>query len=137
MSIESPEQRWRVVVPQDALVVETAGEAGERAAVVLRGLPPSTRVALIGGRGVARIAHRYGITVEREFVVMPSLRRPVAITQVAPESLRWFVRSILTVPPGRSRFHAIIWGAVKVIRWRPRVLVGAPVGDRIVIGVRE
>ncbi len=138
MSTESPQERWRLVVPHDAMVVMMTDDNPKRVATRINALPPTSRVALVGGRRHAiRVARRSRLKVEREYVVIPSLQRPVAIAQKAPESLRWFARSILTVPPGRSRFHGIVWGVIKVIRWRPGLLARAPVGDRILIGVRQ
>jgi hypothetical protein len=113
------------------------GKSAKQAAADIASLPPNTRVAVAGNRKAMRLAHRNHIEVQKVFVVLPSLELPVAVTQVAHESLDWLARSFLTVPPGKARLHGAISLTLRVIRWRPRLLVRARVGDRIVIGVRQ
>ncbi|HKD98624.1 MAG TPA: hypothetical protein VKB69_13675 [Micromonosporaceae bacterium] len=131
-----PEERWRLLVPPGAVVVRAERRRYALAAWALRELPPGVRVAIVGGVRCGRLARRNGVTLERSYVVLPSLSHPVAVAMVAREPLRWFARSVLTVPPGTARLHGLKWLAVKVMRWRPGLLVHAPAGDRIVIGVR-
>lgn len=131
-----PEERWRLMLPPGTIVVAAQGSGQRTAGKVLEALAPGVRVAVVGGRRCARLARRHGVKAERSYVVLPSLDRPVAVALVADETLGWFTRSVLTVPPGTARLHAAKWAVIKLLRWRPRLVVRAPVGDRIVIGVR-
>jgi hypothetical protein len=130
------DERWRILVPPNTVVIKVPANDPAAAAAQLGALRRSTRVAIVGGRTVRKFARRHGVSVEKEYIALPSLQQPVALTLVAPESLRWFTRSVLTVPSGTARFHGLMWMAIRVMRWRPRLLSRAPVGDRIVIGVR-
>lgn len=130
------DQRWRALLPQDTVVIDTARHGAAKVADVLTALPAPCRVALIGTREVRRHARRNGVSIEKEYIALPSIEQPVAITLVAPESLAWFARSVLTVPPGTVRLHALKWLAIRLIRRWPALIVHAPLGDRILIGVR-
>jgi hypothetical protein len=136
-SISSTDRRWHLVVPIDAVVVIAGGDQAKTAATRIAALPPSTRVAIVGPRKVMKLAHRNHVKVEKTFVVLPSLDVPVVVAQVARESLDYLARSFMTVPPGQARFHGPVSFVLRVIRWRPRLLLRAHVGDRIVIGVRQ
>jgi hypothetical protein len=135
--LHSMDQRWRLVVPNDAVVVMARGESAKRTAAQIAALAPNTRVAVVGTRKAIRLARRNHVTIEKAFVVLPSLDVPVAIVQLARESLDWLAHSFLTVPPGQARLHGPISFALRVIRWRPNLLTHARIGDRIVIGVRR
>jgi hypothetical protein len=130
------EERWRLLLPSGTVVVTAQPTGYAAAAAVLDALPPGMRVAVVGDRRCLRLARRHGVTAERSYVVLPSLSRPVAVAMVADQPLRWFTRSVLTVPPGTVRLHGLKWAVVKLLRWRPGLMVRVPVGDRIVIGVR-
>lgn len=134
-TFQAIDQRWRLLVPGGAVVVRV----NQRAAAVaeLRSLPATTRVALVGGRGLRRVARRAHVRIDAEYVVLRSLETPIAITQVAHEPLRWTTSTMLTVPSGISRGHALIWQAVRLVRAVPRLLAWAPAGDRIVVGARS
>jgi len=130
------EERWRLLLPPGTIVVAAQASRHHAAGKALDALVPGVRVAVVGDRKCVRLARRHGVKAERSYVVLPSLARPVAVALVADEPLRWFTRSVLTVPPGTARLHGVKWAAVRLLRWRPRLVVRAPVGDRIVIGVR-
>lgn len=134
-SIQDFGQRWRLLLPPDTVVVLNEGRAA--AVRAMRELPPATRVALAGGRRLRRLARRAGVVPETEYVALPSLATPIAITQVSDQALRWTARSVLTVPSGVRRGHAAFWLAVRLVQVFPRLLVAAPAGDRIVVGVRR
>lgn len=134
-SFHAIDQRWRLLIPADAVVV-TVGQRGT-ALAQLRALRSPTRVAIVGGRRLRRLARRAGVRVEVEYVVLPSLAAPVAITQIAREPLRWTTGTVLTVPSGVTRWHAPIWFAVRLVRAFPRLLARSPAGDRIVLGARS
>jgi hypothetical protein len=135
-SSTSHEERWRLLIPPNTVVIKAPVENMEAAANQLRALRASTQVAIVGGRKVGKLARRHGVTISKEYIAVPSLEQPVAITLVAAESLRWFARSVLTVPSGTTRLHGLKWAAIRVMRRRPQLLTRVPVGDRIVIGVR-
>jgi hypothetical protein len=127
-----PDQRWHLLVPKTAVIVDLSEPA--EAKDLLAGVPSGTRVAVVGGPGSRRFAHRHGVTVEHVYLVVPSLSEPVVVTDTTGNALAWFTCNVLTVPSGRTRFHALLWAAVRVARRWPRLLVHAPVGERIVIG---
>lgn len=130
-----PDQRWRLLAAPDAVVVW--GTAGSAAVAELRALPPATPVALVGGRRTRRLARRGRVRVDGEYLALPSLATPVAITQVTEASLQWTAGTVLTVPSGVTRPHALVWLAVRLVRAVPRLLSWAPAGDRIVVGIRS
>src|SRR4051812_12974787 len=129
------DQRWRLLVPAGSAIVATADR---RAAVAeARALPSGTPVALVGGRRLRWLAWRARLRVRVVYVALPSLSTPVAITTIAPHSLRWTARTVLTVPSGVTRLHAPLWLAVRLVRELPRLLAWVPAGDRIVVGTRS
>jgi hypothetical protein len=130
-----PNQRWRLLVPEGAVVVRT----GPRRIAInnIRALPAGTIVALAGRRGLRGIARRTGLRVAAEYVALPSLATPVAITQVSRQPLCWTSRAILTVPSGVTRLHAPLWAAVRVVRAMPSLLPWIPAGERLMIGTRS
>jgi len=130
-----PDQRWRLLLPAGLVVVSVRNRSGARAQV--RALPPGTTVAFLGGRRLRWLAWRSRVRVQATYVALPSLATPVAITKIAPESLRWTARTVLTVPSGMTRPHAMAWTAVCLVRAVPRLLAWMPAGDRIVVGVRR
>lgn|GEM_PF-1185286 len=129
------DQRWRLLVPQDTVVV--SGTRRQEAIAELRSLPPATSVAIVGGRRLGRLARRAGIAVRAQYIALPSLATPVAITQVVPESLRWTARTVLTVPSGVTRRHLPLWLGVRLMRALPRLLSAAPQGERLLVGTRS
>jgi hypothetical protein len=130
------ERRWRLLLPPGTTVVEVRRSRLRAAGKALDALAPGDRVAVVGDRRCVRLARRHRVAADRSYVVLPSLACPVAVALVADEPLRWFTGSVLTVPPGTATLHGVRWMAVKLLRRRPRLIVRAPVGDRIVIGVR-
>jgi len=128
------DNRWRLLAPPGSVIVRMC----HRPTVVaqLRALPPGTPVVFVGGRRLGRSARRARVRVSAVYLALPSLATPVAITRVAPESLRWTARSILAVPPGTANLHAALWLAVMLFRAMPRLLAWVPTSDRILIGTR-
>jgi len=129
------DQRWRLLVPADAVVVD----AGPPRAAVrqVRALPAQASVVLTGGRRLRWLARRARVRVTAEYVALPSLATPVAIARCQPSALRFTARTVLTVPSGVTRRHLPIWLAVRLIRAVPRLLRRAPAGDRLILGVRR
>jgi len=137
VTTRAPQDRWRVLLPADTVVVDVRWGVDAIADNTFDSLTRGDRVAIVGGRRGRRLARRHRLRVESMYVALPSLQRPVAVAEVAAESLRWFARSVLTVPPGEFRLHGPKWAVVKLLRRRPALLARLPIGDRIVIGVRR
>jgi hypothetical protein len=129
------DQRWRLLVPPETLILKV-GKRGITAAQV-RALPAHTPVALVGGRRLRGLARRSRMSVRAEYLALPSLATPVAITQITREPLRWTTRTVLTVPSGIRWLHAPAWAAIRLVRAMPRLLTWAPAGDRILVGTRS
>jgi hypothetical protein len=123
--------RWRLLLPPGAVVVSVRHR--RHALDELRSLPPGTPVALVGRR-LRPLARRAGVRAVAEYVALPSLADPVALSRVAGPSLRWTARAVLTVPSGVTGWHAPIWAAVRVARVLPVLLRLAPTGDRLLVG---
>lgn len=124
----APGQRWRLLAPDDAVVVHlTRGSLGVRRAVArLRGLPTGAPVVLLdchpaGRLRARRIAATGVITVDRQYIALPSLRRPIVVTEDTPAALSWALRSLVTPPPGITWAHALADVAVRLLRRLPAV----------------
>ncbi|GAA2593079.1 hypothetical protein GCM10010399_24620 [Dactylosporangium fulvum] len=131
---ESPDERWRLLVPAGAVMIRV--DRRRDAVRQVRALPAGTGVALVGGRRLRTLAWRAGLRIHAEYVAMPSLVTPVAITQVTLGSLRWTAHTVLTVPSGVIRLHAPLWTAMRLVQRYPRLLARVPAGDRLVVGTR-
>src|SRR5262249_4281223 len=123
-------------LPPGTAMVDVRWGVDETTLGELGALTPGDRVAIVGGRRGRRLARGHRVRVETVYVALPSLMRPVAIAEAAPDPLRWFANAVLTVPPGETRLHGLKWAAVKLLRRRPGLITRLPVGERIVIGVR-
>jgi hypothetical protein len=86
------------------------------------------------GLRTRRAARAGGLAIERELLVLPGLRHPLYLIEDAPESVRWFARQVLVVPP-RVPLQTVAYAAAAVLRaswrlWRVaapgRLLVGRP-----------
>ena len=135
----APDQRWRLLAPDGAAVVEVRRRAGEPV-TRLRALPGGAPAVLLapghgGRRRLRRVARRAGLAVHAEYVALPSLATPVALTQVRTGPLRWTARTVLTVPSGVTRLHRPAWAAIRLVRAVPRLL-GLPAGGRVLVGRR-
>ena len=129
------DQRWRLLLPAGAVVM-TVGRR-RTAFRQVRDLPSGTTVALVGGRRLRGLARLSGLRIRAEYVALPSLAMPVAISKVGREPLRWTARTVLTVPSGVTRLHAPMWFVVRLVRALPAVLPRMPAGDRVLIGTRS
>jgi hypothetical protein len=136
----SPGQRWRLLAPEGAVAVEVSpGPRGIRRTVAeLRALPGGTPVVLLdyrpGGRLRARrLAAAGAIVIDRQYVALPSLRRPIVVAEDSRDPLRWACRTVIAPPPGSARAHALVDAAVRLLRRRPEVAGWAGPG-RVVVG---
>lgn len=136
----TPGRRWRLLAPEGAVAVEVSpGPRGIRRAVAeLRALPGGTPVVLLdyrpGGRLRARrVAAAGAIVIDRQYVALPSLRRPIVVAEDSGDTLRWACRTLVAPPPGITRAHALVDAAVRLLRLRPEVAGWAGSG-RVVVG---
>ena len=124
-------QRWRLLVPAGALVVDAGTIDADRSAA---DLPSGATVVLVGARRQVRAHVRAaGLTVDTEYLALPSLAATVVLTPAA--ALGWTSRAVLTVPPGVTRLHrpySLAIGAVRVVPRLLRLLAR----DRVVVGRR-
>jgi len=130
-----PAERFRLLTAPDAVVVRAA--ASHAAVAQLRALAPTTPVAVVGGRRARRVARRGRVRITAEYLALPSLATSVSISEITQASLRWTARTVLTVPSGVTRTHALFWLAVRLAQGVPRLLALAPAGERVVVGVRS
>jgi hypothetical protein len=135
-------QRWRLLAPRDAVVITLAPGplAARRTAARMRALAPGTPVVVLdhrpGGRPRARrLAGTGVITVEREYVALPSLRKAIVLAEDTEDTLRWAFRSLVTPPPGITWAHAPVDAAVRFLRRHPFV-AGWLIAGRVVVGRR-
>jgi hypothetical protein len=135
-------ERWRLLAPADAVVVQAArGPLATRRVITrLRTLPPGTPVVLLdhrrGGRLRARrIAATGVLEVDRQYVALPSLREAIVIAEDTTQALSWACRSLVAPPPGITWAHALVDAAVRLLRRRPG-LAGTLAAGRVVVGRR-
>lgn len=108
----------------------------------LRALPRGAEIVLCDvapashGRG-RRLASASGVAIEREYVAIPSLRRPLFILQDGPASARYFWTHVATVPPDVTRHAGLMSAIVRLTAllapWR---LIGRVIPARVTIGRR-
>lgn len=123
---------WRYVMGVDTVVVDV----GERWR--LDTVPIGGAVALldarVGSRGrCRRAARRAGVALDREYVVVPTLGRPLFLAQDEARSLRWLIATQLAAPPGWPSFAGL---ALPIVRLVPTRWIGLLVPGRVVVGRR-
>ncbi|HEY1320214.1 MAG TPA: hypothetical protein VGF32_08195 [Streptosporangiaceae bacterium] len=124
----APGQRWRLLAPHDAVVVRlTPGPLGVRRATArLRGLHQGAPVVLLDSRPGARLRTRRVaatgvITVDRQYLALPSLRSAIVVAEDTPDALSWALRSLVTPPPGVTWAHSLADLVVRLLRRLPAV----------------
>jgi hypothetical protein len=133
-------QRWRLLAPVDAVIIEVAGRLGaRRAAARLRALDPGTPVVLLdyrpGGRLRARRVAAGLMIMDHQYVALPSLRRAIVLAEDSTAALRWAFASLVAPPPGVTRAHAAVDRAVRFLRRHPAV-AGWLAAGRVTVGRR-
>jgi len=84
-----------------------------------------------------RKAARLGLEISKEYVVLPSWRRPSFVVEDHPTTLAWLMMTLATVPPGVSRGSLLTEAAVRAGRhWLVLAAVGIVVPGRVVIARR-
>jgi hypothetical protein len=134
-------------VPESVRLVTEAGdliiEPRRRAARDgIAALPSGSNVVLTDDRPGGRIrlrrrAARLGLEISREYVVLPSWRRPSFVVEDHPTTLAWLWTTLATVPPGVSRGSLLAEAAVRAGRhWLVLAVVGSVAPGRVVIARR-
>jgi hypothetical protein len=132
-------QRWRLLAPAGAEVVDLPSRplAIRGTVRLLRALPCGSPVILLdhrpGSRRARRLAAARALTVEHEYVALPSLRAAVAVAEDSRDSLLWTCRSLVTPPPGSTWTHRVTHAAVAVLRRFPGLASRLAAG-RVVVG---
>lgn len=141
-------------VPESVRLVTEAGDLvieprrpGERHDILPPGgiaaLPAGSRVVLTDDRPGGRIrlrrrAARLGLKISKEYVVLPSWRRPSFVVEDHPTTLFWLWTTLATVPPGVSRGSLLAEAAVRVGRHKlVLAAVGSVAPGRVVIASRQ
>ena len=136
-----------LLVPSGAVVAWPSDHADH---VRVRRAAVGTVVALAdarpGGRGrLRRAARSLGVSVEAEYVLLPSWRSATFVSTDDAGTLAWLVESFLTTPPGVARGHRVVNGASRIGRRAVatragaaavQLLVGSVVPGRLVVGTR-
>lgn len=135
----TPGQRWRLLAPAEAAVIEVPSRplAVRDTAERLRSLPGGSPVILLDHRPASRRTRRLAVAgalkVEREYVALPSLRSAIVVVEDSRDSLRWACQSLLTPPPGVAWAHGIVHAAIALLRRYPG-LAGRLAAGRVVVG---
>lgn len=135
----TPGQRWRLLAPANAAVVDVPWRplAVRRTTAFVRALPPGLPVILLdyrpGSRRTRRIASACALTVQREYIALPTLRSAIAVVEDSRDSVRWTCRSVLAPPPGSTWAHAPVHAAVAIVRRYPGLASRLAAG-RVVVG---
>jgi hypothetical protein len=135
----APGQRWRLLAPANAAVVDIPSGpfAVRRTAGLVRAVPGNSAVILLdrrpASRRTRRIAKASAMTVEREYVALPSLRAAIVVVEDSRDPLTWTCRSLITPPPGSTWAHGLMHAGVAMLRRYPRLASRLAAG-RIVVG---
>jgi hypothetical protein len=140
-SAERWRDNWLAVSPDGGVRVELGrSRAGRRDEAQRVGeLEAGTPVVLAaGGPWAARrcrgFAARTGVTLEREFLVVPSATAPAYLVENAREPVEVFMRTVLVTPPGVPLARAVDV-ALRLVRAVSRLRpIRALAPGRIVVG---
>lgn len=105
----------------------------------VRSLPPGTRVCLVEDRFPARLLLRRvtreaRLRVERELVVLPSVRHPRVVLDDEEAAVRRFWGSVATVPPQLGVPSLVTEALLRTCRSLPWRWTGALAPGRAVMG---
>ncbi len=104
-------------------------------------LKPDLPVVLIdqrpfSRRRLQRLARRLSIEVEREFIVLPTLHRPLLLVDDTEAAVRHFWSAIATVPPGLALTALPVSALLALARILPWRWTGAAAPARALVGRR-
>jgi hypothetical protein len=88
-------------------------------------------------RRLRRLAAELGIVLEREFVVLPTVERPLMVIDDTKEAVRFFWTAVATVPPGLALTAVPASALLGIARRAPWRWTGALAPGRVVIGRRS
>ena len=105
-------------------------------------LKPDLPVVLIdqrpfSRRRLQRLARELAIEVEREFIVLPTLRHPLVLVDDTESAVRHFWTAIATVPPGLAITAlpaSALLGLARILPWS---WTGAAAPARALVGTRR
>ncbi|GAA0946940.1 hypothetical protein GCM10009554_43310 [Kribbella koreensis] len=104
-------------------------------------LKPDLPVVLIdqrpfSRRRLRRLARELAIAVEREFIVLPTLGRPIVLIDDTEAAVRHFWTTIATVPPGLALSAVPASALLSLARRLPWSWTGAAAPGRALVGRR-
>lgn len=125
---------WMLLCPPGTVQVPAA-----RAPAVVPTYAPGTSVALTSDRPfnrgrLRRVAHRAGLSIERELLVLPSLDHPILVVDDVEPAVRHLWSSLATVPPGLVLTAVPAAAALRMARALPWSWTGAAAPGRVVLG---
>jgi hypothetical protein len=92
---------------------------------------------LFSRRRLRRLAMRLSIEIERELIVLPTLRRPIVLVDDTQAAVRHFWTAIATVPPGLAITAlpaSVLLGLARQLPWS---WTGAAAPGRALVGRRQ
>jgi hypothetical protein len=141
---DSWSERWRILAPDGAVRIELPRSSRARHVAEQRcaGLPSGAVVVLVDARPgsrrrIRRWAGRAGVRLSREYLALPSLRRPAYLVEDAPQSIAYFASAIMTVPPGWPWLASLGEAAVRLAALSPAMKLAGTLGGRVAVGNRE
>lgn len=138
-SAHSWSENWRLVVPPDSLVVDLRSQP-RRSLRAVRDLPTGRSVAIFNSgiasrRRCRNFARRAGVELTREFLALPSARRPAFLVQDSENVVAYFFGRVLPVPPGGPLLSLAVDGlsrlTVALSLWP---VIGALYPGRLMLG---
>jgi hypothetical protein len=104
-------------------------------------LPSGTRLTIVDDRLLSRwrlrrLARRSGIVIERELIVLPSCRAPIAVVDDVESAVHHFWHGLATVPPGLAATAVPASLVLRVVRSLPWSWTGALAPGRVIVGRR-
>ena len=88
-------------------------------------------------RRLRRTARRLSIEIEREFIVLPTLRHPLVLIDDTEAAVRHFWTAIATVPPGLAITAVPASALLALARTLPWRWTGAAAPGRALVGRRR
>jgi hypothetical protein len=134
--VRRPTSPWLQLCPPGTVEIDIRSEPIDQLQLAA-GHP----VALMDQRPLSRrrlraAAGRLGVVVEREFVVLPTIARPMVVIDDVEEAIRHFWTAVATVPPGLALTAVPASALLGIARRSPWRWTGALAPARVVIGRR-
>jgi hypothetical protein len=132
---------WMTLCPLGTLEIDARTIDDERIDYVSDQLKPELPVVLIdqrpfSRRRLRRLARELSIEIEREFVVLPTLGRPIVLIDDTEPAVRHFWTTIATVPPGLAASAVPASALLSLARRLPWSWTGAAAPGRALVGRR-